>query len=383
VIIVIKAILIEKGSGNTVKASALGTVTAQNGTWTLDAGNFRTDAGEKISSLNNYLVQVEVFDKDGKVVGRTISPDISNGQSVAIYAGVLDDPVKVASAYTQPTEREPVVSPTPTPTTAGTPIPSTTASPTPTNTTAAKAAVSNAQVVNKLDGSFTVIWETDIPTNSYITYTINGENKTSAFDKRSNERLSRSLRTHFVEVTDTTNPEGTKYDITLINNSVAWKDIITYTKIAMNETPSIDSVKLSFDTTGNFIDQIVYASVPGQSTIIAATPNTAGTTSLDLTALRKSTDPETKYPFDGSDKLTFTVLGGSLTNKTDLESKSATALRGSTTPISVKSTPKDLTPFKIIYINIRDGEVIKKLNPDFFGEGFEPSSDLQIQIEKQ
>jgi hypothetical protein len=167
-----------------------------------------------------------------------------------------------------------------------------------------------------------------------------------------------------------------------VNNGTSWKDKISYTKIAMNEAPGLESIKLSFDKNGNFIDQILIASVPGKSTTIAATPNMAGIGSMDLSALRSSTNPSTKYTIATGEKLQFTLLGGALTNKSELEGKSTTELKA-TAGVSVKTTPKDTTPFKIIYINISDGEVIKQANPDFYGEGFKPSSELKIEIEKQ
>lgn len=371
----VKATLIEKGSGKQVNATSLGTVTADNGTWTLDAGNFRTSTGEKIASFNNYLVQVELYEKDGRVVGRTISPDVASGQTVALFVGVLEDPVKVASAYTGATVREPE-----TPTTTSTPIPTSTNSPP--IPTIAKATVSNAQIVNKLDGTFAIVWETDIPTNSYVTYTINGSNKSSAFDKRSNEKLSRSLRTHFVEITDTTNPVGTKYEITLINNGEAWKETIRYEKITTNETPALDSIKLNFEQKGNFMDQILLVNIPGKTTTIAATPSMLGTALLDLSALRQSSNASARYNLTAADTLSFTLLGGTLSNKSTLDAKKVSELRSANTN-TIQSTPKDLTPFKIIYINIEDGAVIKEFSPEFAGEGFKPSSDLKIQIEKQ
>lgn len=384
----IRGILIEKGSGNEVSSTTIGTVTADNGSWTIDAGNFRTTAGEKIASFANYLLQVELIDKDGRIIARVITANIGTINPIALITGMVDDPSKVAATFTLATER---VTPTPTtasvaivtdgPTTTAKPV--TTKSPTPTFVQVAAAKVSNAQIVNVLDGTFTIIWETDIPTNSYVKYTINGKNLSTAFDKRSNERSSRSLRSHFVEITDTTNSAGAKYDITLVNNSVEWKDKVAFQKINLDETPAIDSIKVQFDKAGNYIDQILLASIPNKTNSIAVTPNLLGTGILDLSSLRKMNNLSSKYSLASTDTLTFTLLGGTLKNKSDLDVENINTLRTTIDPLIISTTPKDLVPFKIIYINIKDGEVIKEAAPIFSGEGFKPDSDLQIEIQKQ
>jgi hypothetical protein len=380
---IIRAYLLEKGSGQ--KASTIiGTVTSSNGSWSLDAGNFRKTDGNRFESLSNYLIQLEGLDKDGNIIARTVTADIGVKTALKLTSGSLDDPIKIASTYTGATTRNdatPTPAPTSTTSTSPTPSPSTNITTTPTVKPQTGIVVSNIDIVNISEGSFTLIWETDKPTNSYVTYTINGATPSKAFDKRSSEDIGRSLRTHFVEITDTTNPEGTKYEITLVNNEVPWSAKQTFTKFRQKEVPRIDATTVSFNQTGNFIDQILIAEVPNKSTKIATVPGFNGKTVLDLSDLRSKSNISNSYDPASTDVFAFTLFGGVLENAATLQSLTASQIRSQT--LALTTSPKDTTPFVISYINIKDGATIKTATPSFSGEGFSPDSDLIIEIQKQ
>ncbi|MFW5720586.1 MAG: fibronectin type III domain-containing protein [Candidatus Dojkabacteria bacterium] len=370
----IRAFLIEKGSGKKVDATMLGSVILDNGTWTMDAGNFRTGSGEKVSNFANYLLQVEIIDKDGVVIARELSPEIESSTEIVLETGKIADSTAEATKFVVSTTRVPATSPTGTNTT---PAPTGTTAPTQTSIT-----VSNVEIVNILDGTFAVVWETNVPTNSYVRYSINGGASSVAFDKRSNSKLARSLRTHFVEITDTTNPAGTKYEITLINNESPWKEKVSFEKVAVSEVPSIDSVPVSFKKSGNYIDQVLVAEVKDKSTKIAVTSDLQGNGVLELSSLRDIENPSEKYDVLDSDVLEISFIGGTLKNIAKLESMTIDELREEDAVV-LDATPKDTAPFQILYINIKNGEVIKELRPEFAGEGFKPNSTITIEIEKQ
>ncbi len=375
----IRAFLIEKGSGKKVDATMLGSVILDNGTWTMDAGNFRTGAGEKVSNYATYLLQVEIIDKDGVVIARELSPEIESSAEIILETGKIADSTAEATKFVVSTTRTPVepsgTDATPAPT--GTTAPTRTTSP-----SQPSVKVSNIEIVNVLDGTFAVVWETNVPTNSYVRYTINGGTSSVAFDKRSNSKLARSLRTHFVEITDTTNPAGTKYEITLINNETPWTEKVSFEKVAAAEVPSIDSVPVSFKKSGNYIDQVLVAEVKDKSTKIAVTSDLQGNGVLDLSSLRDIENPSEKYDVLDSDVLEISFIGGTLKNDAELESMTIKELREKDSVV-LDATPKDTAPFQILYINIKNGQVIKELQPEFAGEGFQPNSTITIEIEKQ
>lgn len=330
----VRAVLINKGDASSANSTTIGTAISSNGSWTLDAGNFRTIDGNKFNSFNNYLLQVEMIDSTGNVISRTVTANIGGTAVVALSAGKIDDPKRVAanSPTTSPT---PSITPTDIPSVTPSPTDSLTPSALPTSTVSpsnpSNITVTNARIVNVYDGTFSVVWETNIPTDSSVKYTIDGQNSSEAFDKRASANQSLQLRTHYVDITDTTSSAGAVYQITLVNNGIEWSQALTFNKVAITEAPANDTVTLSFDTQGNnYLDQIFFASIPGKTSTIAAVPNTDGTSTIDLSQLRDVNDLKKKYNLQSTDKLTFQVSGATLSNKTELESSTVAELKANT-----------------------------------------------------
>lgn len=381
---IIRAFLIEKGSGSEASSTKLGTVVLDNGSWTMDAGNLRTSSGDKVTSLTNYLLQIEIVDKGNIVVSREIVADFTSERAVALKLGQIDDPSTEAKKYTDATARVTPTSTSPDSTGGGGSVgggnTGTGGGSSGGGNASSSIVASNLQIVNIQDGAFAVLWETDIPTNSYVEYSINGSGTNKAFDIRSDESLSRSLRTHLVPIVDTTNAEGTPYQITLINNGQRHSQTLLWNKVNLAEVPSSDFITVNYEQTGNYLDQVLLIDVPNQSTKVAVASSIPGKARVDLSGLRSISNPANKYEVTSSTRFNFTLLGGTLSNESELEAKTYSEV--SSGGITIASAPKDQSNFEIYYINIVNGQIIYSLQPQFSGEGFNPNSNLNIEIIK-
>lgn len=378
---IVTAVLIERESGDII-SNEIGSISDPNqGTWNLELTSFRDLDGNVISQsmLENSLYYISAFTLDpaqnflNSELSQIIDTDIDTTELVALDAGSKDttsDADRFASRGSVGNndddggggESETI---------------------TPASNLESTEEVPNVSIeygpevvnIDPAGNTFTIIWETNIPTKSYVEYTINGQNKSNAFDPRSGRALIRELTTHYVEIIDTANQQAS-YQITLINNGIRTTTIEhERTGVASSPSSPRPATNVRFNQNGNYLDQILIAEFPDESTKVATVPNIKGLAQLDTTRIADVDDNSKVFdPNSASGEFKFSIIGGNITTSIDSEFSSLPSV------IELESTPDDQTPVTVTYVNVADGEIIGNINPILGGEGVE---EIEIIIEEQ
>lgn len=380
---IVTVVMLERGSGRII-SNEIGAPSSSTGTWSIPINSFRTSSGEEITNsiLDNSLYFISSFkmDQAEQFLEASSSKIIETTQDLEEIITLTDqDKETVADASKYTSNGEPIDSEFP----SVTPTQETSAElptePSPIQPTNPQQAgnqpveiITDPEIVNAdpAGNTFAVIWETNIPTESYIEYSINGTEAGTAYDPRSGRVFLRKLRTHYFEIIDTINQQA-EYKITIVNNGIR-TTTITHTRKGVSSFPSSPkpALNLSLEKNGNFIDQIIIAHFEGESSKIATYPNVNGTSQLDVTKFAKLSDPTSSFDPDTADvPISFSMLGGEITESIDTEYKNISTI------IEVPSQPKDTSGFEIKFIEINDST-----DPIIIGgEGIESG---EIVIEK-
>lgn len=371
--------LIKKISGEVV-SKPLGSPVSEDASWSMTLTNLRDLEGNKINinNLNEYLYFFEISDINNEpLASEVVDTTASLDDEVALENTSVVSPRTEAAKYGESTTRDDDENSTPPNNQSPDPAPD----PGGGSNNNDVSIIFGPEIVNHnpAGDTFGVLWETRLPTNSYVEYTVNGSETFTAFDPRAGNDVGRSLRTHYVEIKYSRDEgdEADEFIITPVNNNVRAQSLQYTRSISDAQAPLPNSTPVNFSKEGNYIDQVLILEVPGQSTKIVAVPSNNGTSIIQWSNAALADDPSQSYDFRSDSNISIDLIGG------DLKSQSSYSYGEMSDPsfaLQIESEPKDDSGFSVKYINLVEGQVFNTTRPEFTGEGVDT---LNLRIERK